>query len=391
MIYNFDEVVDRSQNYAVKLEEAEEHFGRRDLIPLWVADMDFKTAPCVVEAITKRAQQGIFGYTWRSPRYYESISRFQQRRHGWAAPTERMAFAPGVVSGMRMVLQLFTKPGDKILIQPPVYHPFSTIIHNSGRELVENPLLRQADGTYGLDLADFERKLQGGVKLFLLCNPHNPVGRSWTQEELSAMGELCLRYGVEILSDEIHGDLMLYGHRHIPMASLSPALAAHCCTCISPSKTFNLAGLQAATLVFDSVEKKQRYEKEQERMAFGRNNCFSLVATMAAYEEGEEWLDQLLHYLEGNMDFLQAFCKEQLPELKPNRPEATYLNWLDARALGLSDDELQRLCVQEAGVAFNRGTDFGRGGEGFLRVNCACPRSVLEKAFRQLEAAIHRR
>lgn len=391
MSYNFDEIVDRSQNYAAKFEEAELHYGTNKVIPLWIADMDFRTAPCIVDAIKERADQGIFGYTWRTPKYFESIANWQDKRNGWLPDTGKMAFAPGVVPAMRMVLNLFTQPGDKIIIQQPVYHPFADVVENTGRTLVVSPLKRDETGYYTMDLEDFEAKAKDGAKYFILCNPHNPVGRVWTSEELKAVGDLCVRYGVKILSDEIHSDLMLDGHKHTCMAAVSQSIAAVTTTFIAPSKTFNLAGLQSSTIIFDSEERKDQYVAELKRMDIARNNCFSLVATMTAYEKGEAWLNELLVYLAENMRFINDFCIKHLPELKPNRPEATYLNWIDARGLGMDDEALHRFCVNQAGVAFGKGTDFGFGGSGFLRLNAACPRATIEKALTQLEQALRSR
>ena len=391
MIYNFDEIVDRSQNNAVKLEEAKHIFGSNDVIPLWVADMDFKTAPCIVEAIKQRADQAIFGYTSRPREYFQAVADWQQRRNGWAADTACMAFAYGVVPGIHMALTLATQPGDRVLIQPPVYHPFAAAIEDTGRQVVESPLVRDEEGYYTIDFDHFEDQLKTGVKAFILCNPHNPVGRCWTARELKTMGDLCVRYGAEIISDEIHSDLMLDGHRHTCMASLSPEIAALTTTCIAPSKTFNLAGLQAATVVFPNKERRTLCQAEQLKTHSGRNNCFSIVSTIAAYTGGEEWLDQLLVYLSGNMQFIRDFCRERIPELQPNTPEATYLNWIDARALGLEDKALLRFLVDKAGVAMNRGDGFGKEGSGFLRLNAACPRAVIEKALTQIETALRNR
>lgn len=391
MSYNFDEIVDRSNNYAAKFQEAELHYGTNNVIPLWIADMDFRTAPCIVDAIKERADQGIFGYTWRTPKYFEAIAAWQQKRNGWLPDISKMAFAPGVVPGMRMVLTMFTQPGDKVLIQQPVYHPFADVVNNTGRQLVVSPLKRDENGYYTMDLEDFEAKAKDGAKYFILCNPHNPVGRCWTREELKQVGDICVKYGVEIISDEIHSDLMLDGHKHTCMASVSAEIAAITTTCIAPSKTFNLAGLQSSTIVFNDEAKKDAYVAELKRMDIARNNCFSLVATMEAYAHGEQWLDELLVYLADNMRFIRSFCAERLPELKPNTPEATYLNWVDARALGMNDAALKKFCVEKAGVAFGEGTDFGIGGSGFLRLNAACPRSVIEKALTQMEQAVRSR
>lgn len=391
MSYNFDEIVDRSNNYAAKFQEAELHYGTNNVIPLWIADMDFRTAPCIVDAIKERADQGIFGYTWRTPKYFEAIAAWQQKRNGWLPDISKMAFAPGVVPGMRMVLTMFSQPGDKVLIQQPVYHPFADVVNNTGRQLVVSPLKRDENGYYTMDLEDFEAKAKDGAKYFILCNPHNPVGRCWTREELKQVGDICVKYGVEIISDEIHSDLMLDGHKHTCMASVSAEIAAITTTCIAPSKTFNLAGLQSSTIVFNDEAKKDAYVAELKRMDIARNNCFSLVATMEAYAHGEQWLDELLVYLADNMRFIRSFCAERLPELKPNTPEATYLNWVDARALGMDDAALKKFCVEKAGVAFGEGTDFGIGGSGFLRLNAACPRSVIEKALTQMEQAVKKR
>lgn len=391
MSYNFDEIVDRSNNYAAKFQEAELHYGTNNVIPLWIADMDFRTAPCIVDAIKERADQGIFGYTWRTPKYFEAIAAWQQKRNGWLPDISKMAFAPGVVPGMRMVLTMFTQPGDKVLIQQPVYHPFADVVNNTGRQLVVSPLKRDENGYYTMDLEDFEAKAKDGAKYFILCNPHNPVGRCWTREELKQVGDICVKYGVEIISDEIHSDLMLDGHKHTCMASVSAEIAAITTTCIAPSKTFNLAGLQSSTIVFNDEAKKDAYVAELKRMDIARNNCFSLVATMEAYAHGEQWLDELLVYLADNMRFIRSFCAERLPELKPNTPEATYLNWVDTRALGMDDAALKKFCVEKAGVAFGEGTDFGIGGSGFLRLNAACPRSVIEKALTQMEQAVKKR
>lgn len=301
-----------------------------------------------------------------------------------------MAFAPGVVPGMRMILTMFTQPGDKVIIQQPVYHPFADVVNNTGRTLVVSPLKRNEEGYYTMDYADFEEKARG-TKYFILCNPHNPVGRVWTPEELKKVGDICVRHGVEIISDEIHSDLMLDGNKHTCMASVSPEIAALTTTCVAPSKTFNLAGLQSSTIVFNSEEKKDAYVAELKRMDIARNNCFSLVAAMEAYAHGEKWLEELLIYLSGNMRFIRNFCAERLPVLKPNTPEATYLCWIDARGLGMNDAELKKFCVEKAGVAFGEGTDFGVGGSGFLRLNAACPRATIETALTQMEQAVRGR
>lgn len=388
MQYNFDIQIDRSQNYAAKLEESLLNFGTKEVIPLWIADMDFRTAQPIIDVIKARADQGIFGYTFRPDDYFEAVRDWQRRRHGYNPDVERMAFAPGVVPSLRIFLNLFTQPGDKILIQQPVYHPFADIVENTNRTLVVSPLHRDDSGFYTMDAADFEDKVKKGVKYFILCNPHNPVGRVWSKEELKEIGDICVRYGAGILSDEIHSDLILGGNKHTVMATVSPEIAAITSTFISPSKSFNLAGLQASTIIFDTVEHREHYLKTLKEMDIARNNCFSLVATMAAYNEGEEWLEQLLTYVEGNMQFIGDYCRQYLPLIKPNKPEATYMCWLDMRELKMGDDALQEFLVKKAGIALSQGGSFGQGGQGFMRLNAACPRSTLEKALEQLRAAL---
>jgi cystathionine beta-lyase len=387
MKYDFDEIVDRSENYAAKFQEADIHYGTNDVIPLWIADMDFKTARPIIDAIEKRAEQGIFGYTYRPDEYFEAVRDWQKKRHGYEPDIDNMAFAPGVIPGMRLIINLFSKPGDKIIIQQPVYHPFADVTKNTGRTLVVNKL-KSKDGYYTMDLEDFEEKAKQGAKYFILCNPHNPVGRSWTKDELKKVGDICVKYGIEIISDEIHADLMLNGSRHTVMASVSPEIAAITTTCTASSKTFNLAGLQSSTIIFNDKAKKETYVNELKKMDIARNNCFSLVATMAACRYGEEWLEQLLEYLSDNVKFIKEYIDKNIPVLKMHVPEATYLCWIDARGLDMTDSELLRFTADKAGVAFGMGIDFGEGGSGFLRVNAATSRYTLKKAFEKLKNAV---
>lgn len=388
MKYNFDEINDRSNNYATKVEETVLHYGTNDVIPLWIADMDFKTAQPIIDAIKERADQGIFGYTFRPEKYFETIAAWQEKRNGYKPDVNKMAFAVGVVPAIRLLVQLFTNDDDKIIIQQPVYHPFEDVVENTGRTLLVNPLKCDENGNYTMDYEDFEEKAKTGIKYFILCNPHNPVGRCWTKEELKKVGDICIKYNIQIISDEIHSDLILNGNKHIVMATVSKEIEEITTTCIAPSKTFNLAGLQSSTIVFNNEESKNIYVQEIRNMDIARNNCFSLVATMAAYEHGEEWLEQLIEYIEENMKFIKEFLAENLPMLKVNIPQATYLAWVDARALNMTDKELLKFTVEKAGVAFGKGKDFGVGGSGFLRINVATQRSVIEKALTQLKKAI---
>lgn len=386
MIYNFDERIDRKNNNAAKFEEAYLHFGSNDVIPLWIADMDFKTAQPIIDAVRERAEQGIFGYTSRPEEYFKLIAKWQQRQNGYLPDVNKMAFAPGVIPAMRMILNLFTQENDKILIQYPVYHPFTDLVQNSSRRIVPSRLIFE-HGRYTMDYDDFEEKAKNGVKYFLLCNPHNPVGRCWSREELKRVGDICVKYNIKVISDEIHSDLMLFGNKHTVFASISDEIASLTTTCIAPSKTFNLAGLQSSTIIFPNTVCKEAYETQLKAMDIARNNCFSLVATMAAYEHGEEWLTQLKRYLEGNMRFIGDYCRENIPFFKPNLPECTYLCWIDARDTGMTDDKLFDFTVRKAKVACSMGVQFGKGGEGFLRLNAACPRSTLEDALGRIKSA----
>lgn len=388
MQYDFDQIIDRSNNYAAKYDERINKFGTADVMPLWVADMDFKIAQPIIDALVDRAQQGIFGYTHRPGSYFEAICDWQERRNGWRIDRSLVSFSLGVVPAISAVIHQFTQEGDKVLIQTPVYPEFEDSIRAWNRELLVNQLLEK-DGVYSVDFERFEEALRQRPKLFILCSPHNPVGRVWTREELLQMCGLCVKYGVRILSDEIHSDLLLWGNRHIPTATLSDEIAAAAITCISGTKTFNLAGLQASTNVFANAADKEHYDDFWKKLDIHRNNCFSLVAMEAAFRHGEEWLTQLLAYLEGNVRFVHDACKREIPGIKANLPESTYLVWLDCRELGLNDAELADFMVKKARLGMNSGISFGKGGEGYMRLNAACPRSMLKQAVEQLRAAVN--
>lgn len=386
MQYDFDSIVDRKHNNAAKYDDVLKKFGKSDVIPLWVADMDFKTPQPVIDALKQKAEQGIFGYTSRPDSYHQALAAWQQRRHGFSPDPSLFAFSPGIVPALAAIVQQFTQPGDPVLIQTPVYPEFADAIEYGGRKVVNCPLMEK-DGEYGIDFTAFEEALRQRPRLFILCHPHNPVGRIWTDAELARMAELCIRYETLIVSDEIHADFMLWGNKHHSMATLGEKIAANTITCLSATKTFNLAGLQASSILFPNREMKQTFERFWAKVGFMRNNAFSVVAMEAAWTKGDEWVDQLLLYLEGNMLFVRDFMKERIPRIKPNVPQCTYLIWLDCRELGLSDAELQRFMVEKAGLGMNAGTSFGLGGEGFMRLNAACPRSVLQQAMTRLEKA----
>lgn len=386
MKYDFDTVVDRSKNNAAKYDERIKKFGTDKVIPLWIADMDFKSPQPVIDALTARAQEGIWGYTSRPASYFEAICNWQQRRHGWTIDRSLVSWSLGVVPALSMLVKLFTPEGSKVLIQTPVYGEFYDVTEAWNRTVVENKLVEK-DGKWTVDWEDFEAKLPQ-VSMFLLCSPHNPLGIVWTREELTRMTDLCRKYGVLMVSDEIHSDLVFHGKTHIPTASLSEQVACEVISCISGTKTFNLAGLQASTTVFPNMRMKELYDKAWMNMDIHRNNAFSLTAMEAAFNEGEEWLDQLLEYIDGNFNFIRDYCAAHIPQIKPNLPDATYLVWLDCRELGMSNEVLRRFMIEKAGLGLNEGWSFGRSLNGFMRLNAACSRKVLEQAMKQLEEAV---
>ena len=389
MKYNFDEIIDRSHNRSAKYDEAGKKFGSRDVIPLWIADMDFKTAQPVIDALKARAEEGIWGYTSRPDSYYEAVCGWQKRRNGWDIDKSMISFNLGVVPALSSMVYVFTEPGDKVLIQTPVYSEFYDVTESWGREVVESPLKEQ-DGRWAIDFEDFEEKAKE-AKIFFLCSPHNPLGIVWTREELERMCNICIANNVLIVSDEIHSDLVFHGKKHIPTATLSPEIATHVISCISGTKTFNLAGLQASATIFPNQKLKARFDKFWFNLDIHRNNAFSTIAMEVAFNEGEEWLEQLLGYIGGNFEFIKDYCAANIPQVKPNVPDATYLVWLDCRGLGMGNEELRDFMIRKAGLGLNEGWSFGRSLSGFMRLNAACPRPVLEKAMEQLKHAVDER
>ena len=387
MKYNFDVVVDRSGNCAAKYDERIKKFGTDQVIPLWIADMDFKTAQPVIDALTARAQEGIWGYTSRPASYFEAVRGWQKRRNNWEIDPALMSYSLGVVQSISAMVKLFTPEGGSVLIQTPVYSEFYDMTEAWNRKVLENQFVER-DGKWEMDWADFEEKLTQ-ADLFLLCNPHNPLGIVWTPEELRRMAELCMKHHVVLFSDEIHSDLIFHGKRHTPVATLSPEIAQYVVTGISGTKTFNLAGLQASTVVFPNAHMKEVFDRYWMNMDIHRNNAFSLTAMEAAFNHGEEWLEQLLPYLSANFDYVVDYCKTRIPKIKTYAPDATYLMWLDCRELGLDNDALHDFMSHKAGLGLNDGCSFCRSLDGFMRLNAACPRSVLEQALGQLERAVN--
>lgn len=385
--YDFDKPVNREGTFSAKWNYIKESVGVEDALPMWVADMDFETVPEVTEAIQTRALHGIYGYTARSPGYYEAVMDWHAKRHGWQTEQSWITHSAGVVNALFTAVRALTKPGDGVLIQPPVYHPFYRAISRNGCSAVLNPLTVR-EGKYAPDLEDMERKLAGGrVRLFILCNPHNPVGRVFTEDELRAMGELCLQYNVTVISDEIHCDLVFQPYRHIPFASLSPEFARNAIVCTAPSKTFNLAGLATSNIIIPNEELRSRFNQAGEDAALKSFNIFGAVACEAAYRHGGDWLDQLLAYLDGNRRYALEFIGERLPGLAAYNPEGTYFLWLDCRSLGLGNAELEQFMLREARLWFNQGHIFGAEGSGFVRINLATRRAVVEEALHRLELA----
>lgn len=390
MKYNFDIVVDRSENRAGKYDERQKKFGTADVIPLWVADMDFQTAQPIINACVEKAMEGIWGYTYRPDSYFDAILGWQFRRHGWKIDKEKVSWSLGVVPALSAIVKVFTRKGDSIMIQTPVYSEFYDITEAWERNVVENQLVEQ-DGTWTIDFADFEEKAKDpNVKIFLLCSPHNPLGIVWSKEQLQKMFEICHANDVLMVSDEIHSDLVFHGKKHIPTAMISETAKDHVISCISGTKTFNLAGLQASTNVFPNLEMKAAFDKFWMNLDIHRNNAFSSVAMEAAFNEGEEWLEQLLPYLSENFEFIRDYCEKYIPKIKPNVPDATYLVWLDCRELGMNNERLKKFMIEEAKLGLNEGYTFGRSLSGYMRLNAACPRSVLEIAMKQLEDAVNR-
>ena len=385
MKYNFDEVIERR---AAKYDERRKNFGTDDVIPLWIADMDFRTAQPIIDACKAKAEEGIWGYTSRPDSYFEAYASWQKRRNGWSIDTSLCSWSLGVVPALAALIKLFTGPNDKVLIQPPVYPEFYEVTEMVGRRVAENNMVQTENG-WEVDFEDFERKAKDPlVKMFILCSPHNPLGKVWAREELERMLDICFANGVLVVSDEIHSDLIFHGKKHIPTAMVSEEAKSRVISCISGTKTFNLAGLQASTTVFPNMELKQIFDHYWSAMDIHRNNAFSSVAMEAAFNEGEEWLEQVLEYISGNFDYIQDYCAKYIPEIKPSVPDATYLVWLDCRALGMDDETLKEFMIRKAKLGMNPGSSFTRSLTGFMRLNAACPRPVIKKAMEQLRDAV---
>lgn len=373
MEYNFDEVVNRRNTNSYKWDSAKDG----GVLPMWVADMDFRTAPAIIKAVEGRASHGIYGYTHVPDEYYAAVTGWFARRHRWQVEKDWIIYTSGVVPAVSAIIKAMTSPGDGVVVQTPVYNCFFSSIRNNGCEIVSNPLVYDA-GYYRMDLKDLEEKVSDPkVKLMLLCNPHNPAGRVWTPEELYELGSICLKHGVFVISDEIHCDLAFKGYTYTPFASLSPQFLHHSATCASPSKAFNLAGLQIASIIAEDEAVRKKIDRAININEVCDVNPFGVIATVAAYTQGEEWLLQLLDYIKGNFDCFTAYCNEYLPGFTVTPLEGTYLAWMDCRRLGIPSAELEERLIAEAKLWLNAGTMYGAEGEGFMRWNIACPRKVM--------------
>lgn len=391
MQYDFDTPIDRTHTWSIKHDFKKENGKADDILPLWVADMDFRSPDSVVEALKKAVDHGIFGYSRADESYFDAVAAWYQKRHHLTLQPEWMTCTPGIVFALSIAVRAFTQEGDAVLIQPPVYHPFSRAILRNKRTLVENPLVLK-DGHYEMDLEELEQKvLDEHVKLMILCNPHNPVGRVWTREELTALADICLRHHVYVISDEIHGDFVWQGHEQTPYASIPEEACLHSMMCTAPSKTFNLAGMATSNLFIPDPEMRRKFRSELLDVGQENMNRLGLFACRAAYEGGGEWLDQLIGYLAGNLALVRDFCKNRVPQIQLVEPEGTYLAWLDCRELGMTDDELMAFFSNEAKVWLDPGTHSGEQGSGFMRFNLGSSRSVIAQALDQIEAAWKKR
>jgi cystathionine beta-lyase len=401
MQYDFDREISRKDTQSAKwgvIQDpddpsrwltTEAYFGEDRLLPLWVADMDFPAPQPVVDALVRRARHGIFGYTIRTPAYDRAVVDWMQRRHGWTIEPGWIVSTPGVVPAVNFLVRTFTRPGEKVLIQRPVYYPFFDAIENNGTEIVSSSLILD-HGRYRMDFDDFANKAADpATTLFILCSPHNPVGRVWTREELTRIGEICLQHGVLVIADEIHADLLYKGITFTPLAAISEKMAQNTLVCTAPSKTFNLAGLHTSNIIIPNAGLKHRFQQTLNSCGMGRwATPFGVLACETAYREGEPWLEQVMAYIEGNLEYLQEFVARNLPPIRVIRPEGTYLVWLDCRGLGLDKWALKRLMLEKARIFADEGFIFGPEGEGFERINIACPRSILQDALARFRRAM---
>jgi cystathionine beta-lyase len=388
MDYNFDEIIDRQKTDSIKYDLRKLIFGREDVLPMWVADMDFKTPDFIIESIKNRLNHPVLGYTLEPSGMDEAIMDWMKTRHGWHIRKEWIVSGPAVVPSMAVLVHAFSDPGDEIIVQKPVYFPFFRTITNHNRYILNNPLINR-NGRYEMDLDDLNKKITPRTKMIFLCNPHNPGGRVWREKELKALADICLENNILIISDEIHSDLVLFGNKHIPTASINEDISRNTITCMSSSKTFNTAGLASAYVIISNLKNRRIYKEKLNDFHLNIGNIAGLIAQEAAYRNGREWLEQLLRYLEGNIDYLVDFMQKYLPSVKVMKPEGTYLVWMDFRDANIDTKKLKKFIIEEAGLGLSDGFLFGEEGLGFQRLNLACPRSVLKKGLEGLLKAFN--
>ena len=386
--YNFDTIIDRQGTNTVAIDGQKATFGRDGLMPLWVADMDFETPSFIVEALQQRLNHHLYGYTIVPDAYWQAVQQWLFDRHGWQVERQWLCYIPGIVKGIGMAVNVFTKPGDKIIIQPPVYHPFRLTPQGNGREVVFNPLICHDDGSYSMNLDHLKQIIDEKTKMLIVCNPHNPAGIVWPKEVLAQLAQLRHKHGIIVISDEIHCDMTLFGHRHTPFATASDEAAQCSITFGAPSKTFNIAGIVSSYCVVPNAELRQKFYSWLEANEFSDPPMFSPIATIAAFTKGNAWREAMLHYVEDNVRFVEDYCRQHLPAIVPVRPEASFLVWLNCKGLGLNHNQLINLFTEKAHLALNDGEMFGPGGEGFMRLNVGCPRAKLKTALDLLVQAL---
>lgn len=387
-MYDFNKIIDRSGSGDLKHEVLKERYGRADLLPLWVADMDFETSDFITNALKKRLEHSLFGYTVEPDELWPTVQKWIKDHHQWDVKREWLSYIPGIVKGIGMVVNVFTKPDEKVIIQPPVYHPFRLTPEGNGREVVYNPLKENADGTYSMDFDNLEQVADEKCKVLVLSNPHNPAGITWSKETLARLADFCYDRRILVVSDEIHCDMALWGNKHVPFATASEKAAQCSITFGAPSKTFNIAGIVSSYSIIPNDEIRNKFYTWLAANELNEAPLFSPIATVAAFKNGEAWRKDMLHYIEENIVFVEEYCREHLPTIKPLRPQASFLVWLDCRAMKLNHAQLIDLFVNKAHLALNDGEMFGKGGEGFMRMNVGTPRAVLKKALDQLKAAV---
>lgn len=388
MTYDFDKIIDRRDTGALKVDVLGERYGRPDLLPLWVADMDFETPSFITDALRRRLDHSLFGYTVEPPEYWPAVMRWLADRHGWQVEREWLTYIPGIVKGIGMAINVFVKEDEKVIIQPPVYHPFRLTPEGNRRQVVMNPLRENPDGTYSMDFDHLARVADEKCRMLILSNPHNPAGITWDRDTLHRLAEFCHSRGIIVISDEIHSDMALWDNRHIPFASVSPEAAACSITFGAPSKTFNIAGIVSSYAIVPDAGLRERFYGWLQDNELNEPTIFSPIATVAAFTQGDEWRRAMLSYVQDNIDYVIDYCREHLPAIRPLRPQASFLVWLDCRSLGLDHDALIDLFVNKARLALNDGEMFGPGGQGFMRLNVGCPRAILTEALTRLSTAL---